>query len=134
MLEPKNAAERAIIDDYTEIFTLSEVIKRMYEADSVRVSLIPIRNEKKTLVRVYYSKGDETELVAYKEIEDVEGYCSEPWEVSFDHANSIYAHNFVEQDTTANNCTGNLDRPDTIATNCTGDIVINDKYGVFDKD
>jgi hypothetical protein len=47
---------------------------------------------------------------------------------------SIYAHNFVEQDTTANNCTGNLDRPDTIATNCTGDIVINDKYGVFDKD
>jgi hypothetical protein len=68
MLEPKNAAERAIIDDYTEIFTLSEVIKRMYEADSVRVSLIPIRNEKKTLVRVYYSKGDETELVLEKVI------------------------------------------------------------------
>lgn len=73
-------------------------------------------------------------FVYNKEIEDVEGYCSEPWEVSFDHADSIYAHNFIEQDTTANNCTGNLDRPDTIATNCTGDIVINDKYGVFDKD
>lgn len=87
MLEPKNAAERAIIDElliasrrycsskyveeyqdiqnvfYTEIFTLSEVIKRMYKADNVRVSLIPIRNEKRTLVRVYYSKGDETELI-----------------------------------------------------------------------
>lgn len=91
MLEPKNAAERAIIDElliasrcycsskyveeyqdiqnvfYTEIFTLSEVIKRMYEADNVRVSLIPIRNEK-TLLMVYYSKGDETELVLEKVI------------------------------------------------------------------
>lgn len=47
---------------------------------------------------------------------------------------AYYAHNFTEQDTTANNYSGNLDRPDTIATNCTGDIVINDKYGVFDKD
>lgn len=46
---------------------MSEVIKRMYEADNVRVSLIPIRNEK-TLLRVYYSKGDETELVLEKVI------------------------------------------------------------------
>ena len=67
---------------------------------------------------------------AYKEIEDVEGYCSEPWEVSFDHANSIYAHNFTEQDTTANNYSGSFDEPDTITDSHTGKMCCNNKHNV----
>lgn len=99
MLRPKNAAERAIIDElliaskcycsskyveehqniqdvfYVEIFTLCEVIRRMYEADNARVSLIPIRDEKKTLVYVYYFKGDDTNL-AFEKVIDV--YSEKP--------------------------------------------------------
>lgn len=67
---------------------------------------------------------------AYKEIEDVEGYCSEPWEVSFDHANSIYAHNLTEQDTTANNYSGSFDEPDTITDSHTGKMCCNNKHNV----
>ena len=67
---------------------------------------------------------------AYKEIEDVEGYCSEPWEVSFDHADSIYAHNFTEQDTTANNYSGSFDEPDTITDSHTGKMCCNNKHNV----
>lgn len=69
-------------------------------------------------------------FVYNKEIEDVEGYCSEPWEVSFDHADSIYAHNFTEQDTTANNYSGSFDEPDTTTDSHTGKMCCNNKHNV----
>lgn len=48
----------------------------------------------------------------------------------FDHADSIYAHNFTEQDTTANNYSGSFDEPDTITDSHTGKMCCNNKHNV----